>query len=364
LGIKLVDKILTIWIIITMDIVKVIFGILLATLFVSNSVILFELTYLFINLSLIIYTFSMGNSKGNKIFSLLIYSMIFIFQSVFNNTVIFSENVNTIPSVIYRIIGLMLVPMPFIVGHLFSEIKNNNFPSVENMKVFTFNEIAENINSVKRIIEKSQRTLSKENIDELKNDLPRHNSFRYVNKGSLANEYFELAYDTLNDSKIYIIISNTGSPASEIISMFTKKQYNHASLSFDKELKTIISYNGGEKLYPPGLNMETIKYFNKKKDSSVIVYSLGINTEKKRTIIDEIKRINEQGSAYNLFGLVLKHSFKPNIMFCSQFVYKMLRIVGINYFEKEDGQITPADLIELDYEKKLKYEYKIKFNEI
>jgi hypothetical protein len=232
------------------------------------------------------------------------------------------------------------------------------------MKVFTFSEIAENIGSIKKVIEKSKRTLSKENIDELKNDLPRHNSFRYVNKGSLTDEYFELAYDTLNDSNIYIIISNTGSPASEIISMFTRKQYNHASLSFDKELKTIISYNGGEKLYPPGLNMETIKYFNKKQDASVIVYSLEINIEKKRTIIDEIKKINGQGSAYNLFGLVSKHSFKPNIMFCSQFVYKMLRIAGVNYFEKEGGQITPTDLIELDYEKKLKYEFKIKFNEI
>jgi hypothetical protein len=110
--------------------------------------------------------------------------------------------------------------------------------------------------------------------------------------------------------------------------------------------------------------METIKYFNKKKDSSVIIYSLEINAEKKRTIIDEIQKINEQGSAYNLFGLVLKHSFRPNILFCSQFVYKMLRMVGAQYFEKDDGRITPADLIELDYEKKLRYEYKINFNAV
>jgi hypothetical protein len=39
-------------------------------------------------------------------------------------------------------------------------------------------------------------------------------------------------------------------------------------------------------------------------------------------------------------------------------------MVGVHYFEKDNGQITPADLIELDYEKKLKYEYKIKFNEL
>jgi hypothetical protein len=146
--------------------------------------------------------------------------------------------------------------------------------------------------------------------------------------------------------------------------MFTRKQYNHASLSFDKELKTIISYNGGENIYPPGLNMEMVKYFNKKQDSSIIVYSLSISAEKKKMIIKKIKEINTEGNAYNLFGLVLKFSFKPNIMFCSQFVYKMLKDVGLNYFEKEEGQIKPTDLIELDYDRKLNYEYKIKFNEI
>jgi hypothetical protein len=81
-------------------------------------------------------------------------------------------------------------------------------------------------------------------------------------------------------------------------------------------------------------------------------------------IIKRIKEINAEGNAYNLFGLALKFSFKPNIMFCSQFVYKMLKDVGLNYFEKEEGKIKPTDLIELDYDRKLKYEYKIKFNKI
>jgi hypothetical protein len=347
-----------------MDKLKIVFGVLLAALFVSNRIELFALTYVFTNLALILYTFLRAGSKGKKIFSVLVYLMIFTFQIVFNAMVIFSENAHGIASIFYRLVGLTLVPAPFIAGRLFSEMRGNNFPSVEDMSVFTFSEIAESADSVKKAIEKAQKSLSRENIDELKSDLSRHNSFRYVNKGSLTDEYFEAAYNTLGDSNVYIVISDTGSPASEIISMFTGKEYNHASLSFDRELKTIVSYNGGEKIYPPGLNRETIKYYHKKKDSSVIIYSLAINTEKKRTIIDEIKKINGQGSAYNLFGLVSKHSFKPNIMFCSQFVYKMLRIVGANYFEKDDGQIKPADLVELDYEKKLKYEYKIKFNGI
>jgi hypothetical protein len=265
---------------------------------------------------------------------------------------------------VLELFGIIFVLIPFFVKGIFSGNKDVKFylPSVQDLGVFTFNELVENIKSVKDIVDKGKTNLSKENIEELLNDIPRHNSFRYINKGSLTDEYFEAAYQTLNDLNIYVIVSNTGSPASEIISMFTKKQYNHASLSFDKDLKTIVSYNGGERIYPPGLNMEMIKYFNKKDDSSIIIYSLPITKEQKKVIIDKIKEINEQGNAYNILGLVLKFSFRPNIMFCSQFVYKMLKTADINYFDKKEGQIRPTDFIELDYDRKLRYEYKIKFN--
>jgi hypothetical protein len=39
----------------------------------------------------------------------------------------------------------------------------------------------------------------------------------------------------------------------------------------------------------------------------------------------------------------------------------MLKFVGLAYFDKKDGQIKPTDFIELDYDRKLKYEYKIRF---
>jgi hypothetical protein len=291
--------------------------------------------------------------------------MIMVFQLVYNALVIFPENNSLFGSIAGRIMGIIFVLMPFSIKEIFSENKNVKFylPSVQDITVFTFNELVENIKNIKDMVDKGKASLSKENIDELLQDMPRHNSFRYINKGSLTEDYFEAAYQTLNDLNIYIVISNTGSPASEIISMFTKKQYNHASLSFDKKLKTIVSYNGGEKVYPPGLNVEMVKYFNKKQDSSIIVYSIPIPAEKKRIIIDQIKDINKQGNAYNLFGLVFKFSFKPNILFCSQFVYKMLKSAGMNYFERKDGQIKPTDLIELDYYRKLKYEYEIRFNE-
>ncbi len=133
--------------------------------------------------------------------------------------------------------------------------------------------------------------MSRQNIDEILRDIPRHSSRRYVNNGSLTSEYFYQAYKSLEDPYIYIIISNTGSAASEMISLFTNKEYNHASISFDYELKTIISYNGGEKVYPPGLNAEMVEYFNKKSDASIMVYKLKTTFEQKKRLIDEIKKI-------------------------------------------------------------------------
>jgi hypothetical protein len=292
--------------------------------------------------------------------------MVMIVQLVFNATVIFSENNNAIASFINRFIGIIMVLVPFWIdeGVFYRKSFYSKFPSVQDITAFTFSEINDNMNNIKEIISKVGKNLSKEKLSELLQDIPRHNSFRYINKGSLTDEYFDTAYQTLNDLNIYIIVSNTGSPAGEIISLFTKKIYNHASLSFDKELKTIISYNGGERVYPPGMNMEMLEYFNKKPDASIIVYSLPITLEQKNAIIEKIKLINKEGNAYNLLGLVLKFSFKPNIMFCSQFVYKILKAANIHYFEKRDGNIKPTDLIELDYHRKLRYEYEIKFNTV
>ncbi|MCK9170679.1 MAG: hypothetical protein M0P01_09715 [Treponema sp.] len=127
-------------------------------------------------------------------------------------------------------------------------------------------------------------------------------------------------------------------------------------------METIVSYNGGEKVNPPGLNYEMLKYFNKKPDSSVIVYKLQASVEQKQKMIDKIREINKEGSAYNLIGLVFKYSWKPNIMFCSQFVYAMLQYEGLAYFTKQAAYVKPTDLIELDYYRKLEFAYEIKLN--
>jgi hypothetical protein len=341
-----------------------IFGVFLAALFLSNSMPLFSVTYVFTNVYLIVKKLLSKSKKKKKALSAILHLMIMILQLIFSALVIFSEKNSTAASYINRAFGILFALLPFFVEkNIFRDKRlSRNLPSVQDITTFTFSEMRENLDSVKEIIRKTGENLSNEKLNELLQDIPRHNSFRYINKGSLTEEYFEAACQTLQDPNIYIVVSNTGSPASEIISLFTKKTYNHASLSFDKELKTVISYNGGERIYPPGMNMEMLEYFNKKPDSSIMVYSLPVTPEKKRSIIDKIKAINKEGNAYNLLGLVFKFSFKPNILFCSQFVYKILKEANIHYFDKKDGAIKPTDLIELDYHRKLAYEYEIKFN--
>jgi hypothetical protein len=79
-------------------------------------------------------------------------------------------------------------------------------------------------------------------------------------------------------------------------------------------------------------------------------------------MLEKIAKINVEGSAYNILGLFLhKRKHKPNILYCTQFVYNMLDDVGLVYFSKPEGKISPTDLVELDYYRKLKFELEITF---
>ncbi|MCL1998964.1 MAG: hypothetical protein FWG65_09390 [Turicibacter sp.] len=302
------------------------------------------------------------NSKWRAKFAIfLVFIFVFVIQVLAAEMLLYPHY--SYP--IYRGICAMLLVLPLIIGRyvVTGQYSALYLPPLGEFATLSFAELVSGIHSIPRTIDEIKRTgkgLSIENIKSIAKDLPRHNSFQYVNNGSLTETYFNEAQKNMSDTRIYIVISNTGSPASEIISVFTRKQYNHASLSFDRELKTIISYNGGERVYPPGLNPETLDYFNKKSDSSIIVYSLSCTKHQKQKMLDKVKAINEEGSAYNLMGLLLKHSRKPNIMYCSQFIYKILDYAGLSYFVKNN--VSPTDLVEQDYRRKLQFEYEMFFD--
>ncbi|WP_249030382.1 hypothetical protein [Tannockella kyphosi] len=213
-------------------------------------------------------------------------------------------------------------------------------------------------------LEKAGRVINREVFYELKDEIPRNSINKYLNFDSLSDEYTSNLDKSLDDDYVYIVLSDTGSITSDVIGVFTNKPYNHASIAFDKDLKTLISYNGGQKVTPPGLNPEIIKYFCKKDDASIRVYRLPTSKQQKQEMINKIKQINQEGSAYNLVGLALNKTYKANIMFCSQFVYNLLASVGLNYFEKCETLVKPTDLIELDYDRKLEFVETIQLSEL
>jgi hypothetical protein len=265
-----------------------------------------------------------------------------------------------------KLFSVASIIFPFSVERFFIVNKYSSFyfPSMEEISTFGFTELNHSFDKIHSLIAGMKKTgtaLSPDNLGAIVVDLPRHSSFRYINNGTLTNDYFSAVRDTLDDPYLYIVISNTGSAASELLAVFTNKQYNHASLSFDADLKTIISYNGGDRLYPPGLNPEMIEFFHRKPDASILIYRLETTRAQKERVLEQVREINENGSAYNIMGLVLKTSYKSNILFCSQFVYKMLKSAGLQYFVKDDADVKPMDFIELDLYRKLQFVYEIKF---
>lgn len=192
-------------------------------------------------------------------------------------------------------------------------------------------------------------------VREIAKDFPRNCSVRYMAKESLSETYFQHLEDSLEDEHVYLVFSDTGSAASNFIGLMTRKPYNHISFSFDDELKTLISYNGGERVSPPGLNPENLEWFYRKEDASIRIYRLAVSSQQKRDMAERIRVINREGSAYNLLGKALGKSIQPNMMVCSEFVYSLLESVGAEYFQKTALDVKPSDLIELDYERKLEF---------
>ncbi len=341
--------------------------IILAGLFLFANLPVMIISYSYLTVVMLIRTWLSGFNKGEKLGLSVTYGLVAAAQIVFNALVVFSLQGKGLLYYPSKLFAVVIIFLPFAMERLVTANRNAEFfpPSVEDITSISFAEIRNSRNYIIKIMKGVTKTVgsaSPENLKSILEDLPRHSAIRYINNGSLTDAYFERANASLEDPNIYIVVSNTGSAASEIISVFTQKQYNHASLSFDRDLDTIISYNGGANVYPPGMNTEMLEQLHQKKDASVLVYSLPATREQKKIIIDKIAEINSEGSAYNMVGLVVKRSYRSNIMFCSQFVYKMLEFAGIQYFSKKDGEVRPTDLIELDYYRKLRFEEEIKFH--
>lgn len=158
----------------------------------------------------------------------------------------------------------------------------------------------------------------------------------------------------MNQSKIYILLTDTGSLLGRTIKKYTKAPYNHASIAFDAELEELYSFGRKHPRNPlcAGFVREdvingTFKYFPK---TTCALYELEITNrqlQKMNRIINQFKKKHKFYN-YNILGLIgvaLNESIEPDgFYFCSQFVAEVLNRSGINLFDTPPSLVTPDDL--------------------
>lgn len=316
-----------------------------------ESYVLHVLIYAFVAVMLELSLFKSYPRPFERVCGTLLYAMLMVIQIVYSITCAWTP--------MNRFIAVILLIPSFLVEYYIlkgrgrldvTQLLDDTCLSFEDLR-----HLSRKIRGGATAVCRAGKAMNREVLGGIIGDLPRNSSIRYLAKGSLSDEYMVNIEKSLEDPYVYLVLTDSGSPTSDFIRVFTQKAYNHASISFDRELVTLVSFNGGERITPPGMNQEMLWWFYKKEDANIRIYRLKVTTDQKAKMIARIKQIDREGSAYNIMGLALKKSFRPNIMFCSHFVYSLLESVDAQYFQKEPIDVRPTDFVELDYDRKLEF---------
>lgn len=156
----------------------------------------------------------------------------------------------------------------------------------------------------------------------------------------------------MNDA-IYIIVTQTGTVISRIIKFFTRKPYNHSSISTDLALSDMYSFcrNYSFSPLPAGFNREIVGEgtFGLYSFIPCEVYRVPVTAEQKEAylrILNHFKKYRKIYS-YNLMGLwsipFRIHIERKNKFVCSQFVAYIMRESGME-LHKPVCMHAPEDL--------------------
>lgn len=157
----------------------------------------------------------------------------------------------------------------------------------------------------------------------------------------------------MKNKKLYILLSDTGSLLTKMIKLYTKKTYNHVSISLDGELKKVYSF-GRKRMYNPfrgGFVQENTKS-GLFKHASCAIYSVSVSEEQFERVERFIKRMELQQDKYHynfigLFGFLFNKPIeRKNAFFCSQFVATVLKEGNVVDIKKQPGLISPGDIQE------------------
>lgn len=170
------------------------------------------------------------------------------------------------------------------------------------------------------------------------------------------------------DQSVFILLTNTGTLFTKVIQTYTKAPYNHASISFKRDLSEMYSFGRKHPNNPlnGGFVKEDIKTgtFSKYPNTTCVIYELQVTpreVERMRRVLHVFIR-SQRKYLYNILGVIgiaLKEPVEfSNSYFCSQFVAEILDRSGIKLWNKLPALVTPDDFrqserLQLIYEGKL-----------
>ena len=134
--------------------------------------------------------------------------------------------------------------------------------------------------------------------------------------------------------KIYIILTYTGTILSQIVKVYTRREFSHVSISLDENLTKMYSF-GRLNPYNPfsggfvheRINQGTFKRF---KNTKTKIYSLEVSEEKYKELEKLIKEMYNEKESYKfnilgLIGILINHQVKrENYFYCAEFVKYVL----------------------------------------
>lgn len=158
--------------------------------------------------------------------------------------------------------------------------------------------------------------------------------------------------------KIYIMLSDTGSLFTRSIKLFTRKPYNHSSIAFESDLKTLYSF-GRKNPHNPffgGFVEEKIESgtFKKFHNTSCLVLSVEIPMESYLQLQKVVQEFvdNKDNYHYNLIGMVSAFINRPmpreNKYFCSSFVAESMQKSDLNFIEQSPYLTRPDDFMNIE----------------
>lgn len=169
----------------------------------------------------------------------------------------------------------------------------------------------------------------------------------------------------MTKQQIYIVLSDTGTLFTRLIKLYTKKPYNHASISFDHHLEETYSFGRKSAGNPfiGGFVKENTQgsLFNQ---ADCAIYSCTVTKIQMERLKHDVYQFeaNKHLYKYNflgLFALLLNKQIKrDHAFFCSQFVATLLDSCDVIHFDKPLTFVTPYDLqtapqVKLIYQGKL-----------